>query len=111
MSLALDKDLGVDTVIWLLWLSTVSAAPPDKMPVAFTVGSGVVSDLTVSDDGALIGATSGGSATLLDVNTWTVESVLPCSVEAVTFVTLEDSSLEFWVGCADGPGRRERGHT
>lgn len=88
----------------VFWLSIALGATPTGVPAYFDVGSGEVSGLSASPDGAyLVGHTAGDhSAFVLDTLDWSVEVLSPCTVSSAAFVETDTYGQELYVGCDSG---------
>ena len=85
-----------------LWMITaVAGAVPDRIATSMSVGSQVV-DVVASEDRSTVAFLSGaGSVSLIDLETWEMRTVSPCSgVGGIARAPGEAS--RFWAGCDDG---------
>jgi hypothetical protein len=87
----------------LLFLTTLAfGAGPDRQAASLSVGTGEVRSLSASSSGELLAFAVGSQAAVLDLATFSVTTVSPCSVTSAALVEGVGDGLEAWIGCADG---------
>jgi len=84
------------------WVALALAAPPDRSPAEFALGSGDVDQVIVSADGRLTGAIANSTLYLLDMDDWSVQHVAPCTVTSAVLEWWATDVHYLWVGCSDG---------
>ena len=86
-------------VLWLL--SATASAVPDRVATTLSLGSQVV-DVVASDDQSTVAFLSGaGTVSLMDLGTWDLRTVSPCSGVGGIARAPGDPD-RFWAGCDDG---------
>jgi len=88
-------------MIWVWMLSAAAGAVPDRVATSLSVGTQVV-DVVASEDRSTVAFLSGaGAVSLMDLGTWDLRTVAPCSgVGGIARAPGEPS--RFWAGCDDG---------
>ena len=88
-------------MIWFWMLSATAGAVPDRVATSLSFGTQVV-DVVAAEDRTTVAFLSGaGSVSLMDLDTWDLRSVSPCSgVGGIARAPGEPG--RFWAGCDDG---------